>query len=366
MAQVQPALAAIALLALVSACAGDDATAPGPTATLDVVSGNTQTGPINTELPQPLVVRVTDASGHPVQGQIVNFRVTSGGGSMFAGAGSTNAQGIVQDRWTLGPDVGQQTAEARAVDNKTGAPIVFATFTATATGAGGGSGAPRFTVVGGNGQVAEVGTHIPEPVVFLAKDQNAAPVPGFTFTLRSLTCYSVDYSCSSYPGDDQLTNPTLITGTDGTATFTGWTLGTTTNIKCLGIYPGVSQPKFVDDDGLNEVCAVAEPGPPAQVVKRSPDNQLGLAGTTLLNMGVTVKDRYGNAVGCWWQTTACFDPNAPEVQVTFTPSAGGQASPSQATTERGVAYTNWTITSGTNTLTITVGTLSTTYAATGN
>jgi len=40
-------------------------------------------------------------------------------------------------------------------------------------------------------------------------------------------------------------------------------------------------------------------------------------------------------------------------------------SPSQATTERGTAVTDWTIATGPNTLTISVGNLSITYSATG-
>src|SRR5687767_9413416 len=75
----------------------DDARVP---ASLDIVAGNEQEGVVGTELGNPLVVRVEDASGNPVAGQVVNFRVTAGGGSVFAGAGITNAQGTVQERWT--------------------------------------------------------------------------------------------------------------------------------------------------------------------------------------------------------------------------------------------------------------------------
>src|SRR5688500_17550568 len=71
-------------------------------ASLDIVSGDEQDGVVGTELSNPLVVRVEDANGMPIIGQLVNFRITSGGGSVFAGSGLTNALGIVQDRWTLG------------------------------------------------------------------------------------------------------------------------------------------------------------------------------------------------------------------------------------------------------------------------
>jgi hypothetical protein len=84
-----------------------------------------------------------------------------------------------------------------------------------------------------------------------------------------------------------------------------------------------------------------------------------------LSIGVTVEDQFGNAVGCWGTTSVCGDPNAPEVQVTFAPSAGGSVAQSQATTDRGTAGTDWTIAAGANTLTITVGSLFVTYTATG-
>src|SRR5439155_574668 len=75
---------------------------------------------------------VEDSRGHAVKGQIVNFVVVSGGGSVFAGAAISGGDGIVQERWTLGLS-GPQQVEARAVDNGTGAKLTFAIFTATLT-----------------------------------------------------------------------------------------------------------------------------------------------------------------------------------------------------------------------------------------
>jgi alpha-tubulin suppressor-like RCC1 family protein len=126
-------LQALTLLGIVSC--GDESTNPGPSgpiASLEVVTGNGQVGTANQELPSPLVVEARDDGGLPVVGQLINFRVVEGGGSMFAGAGITNAEGRVQDRWTMGPGAGApNVAEARAVDPETGEPIVFARFTAT-------------------------------------------------------------------------------------------------------------------------------------------------------------------------------------------------------------------------------------------
>lgn len=117
-------------------CAESTSTGIGlgvPPVHLDVLAGNHQSAPAGTELPAPLVVRVTDENGDPAGGRIVNFRVTAGGGEVFAGVALTDSRGIAQEWWTLGPTPGSpQEVEARAVDGETGDPLVFATFEATA------------------------------------------------------------------------------------------------------------------------------------------------------------------------------------------------------------------------------------------
>ena len=71
-------------------------------AQVQIVSGDDQDAVVGTELPNPAVVRVVDEDGRPIRGQLVNFRVTSGGGSVFSGSALTNANGEAQERWTLG------------------------------------------------------------------------------------------------------------------------------------------------------------------------------------------------------------------------------------------------------------------------
>src|SRR5437899_2574720 len=126
-------LARIAGLLVLTSCntVVDTGQPVGPLS-LSVVSGNNQSGPPGTELPNPIVALVEDSRGHAVKGQIVNFVVVSGGGSVFAGAAITGGDGIVQGRWTLGAS-GPQRVEARAIDNATGAKLTFAIFTATLT-----------------------------------------------------------------------------------------------------------------------------------------------------------------------------------------------------------------------------------------
>ncbi len=91
--------ARIAGLLVLASCAAPVGTdQPAGPLSLSVVSGDNQTAPPGTELPNPIVALVQDSRGHAVRGQIVNFVVVSGGGSVFAGAAISGGDGIVQRR----------------------------------------------------------------------------------------------------------------------------------------------------------------------------------------------------------------------------------------------------------------------------
>jgi hypothetical protein len=109
---------------------GATGTAPPPVPTqIALVSGNGQTGTVNTALAAPLVVKVGDASNVGVSGVTVNWAVTAGGGAVAAATSLTNASGQAQIAWTLGSTVGAQSATA-TVNGLTGSPV---TFSATGT-----------------------------------------------------------------------------------------------------------------------------------------------------------------------------------------------------------------------------------------
>jgi hypothetical protein len=116
--------------ALLSACDLPAGPEISPELSLAIVSGDSQIGAPGTELPLPLTAVVQDARGRPVRNQLVNFQITAGGGSVFAGAAVSDRDGVVREWWTLGPEPGVNTLEARAVHPATGEKLVFATFTA--------------------------------------------------------------------------------------------------------------------------------------------------------------------------------------------------------------------------------------------
>ena len=99
---------------------------PKPTA-VAVATGNTQTGPAGSPLAQPVTFRVTAADNQADVGVPVSFAIASGGGSLGASTGTTDANGLVAVTWTLGATAGPQSMTA------TVAGLTPATATATAT-----------------------------------------------------------------------------------------------------------------------------------------------------------------------------------------------------------------------------------------
>ena len=96
--------ASLLLVTVLAACDGDGPTdsTPGTPASVKATAGDGQSGTVGAQLPAALSVTVTDASGKPVAGYPVGFRVLSGGGTLSDGAVVTSAGGTAATRWTLG------------------------------------------------------------------------------------------------------------------------------------------------------------------------------------------------------------------------------------------------------------------------
>src|SRR5947208_1319022 len=202
----------LGLLFLAIGC-GPDATAPsdlGPIS-LSVVSGNGQSGVVGTELTQPLVIKATDSKGIVQGGLTVNFRVTSGGGSMYAGTAATDSKGIADDYWTLGTSTAQtQRVEVRAVLSS-GQKQVYGTFTATPLP----GPAAQIAIGAGNQQSAHPASTVPIAPAVRVTDQYGNPVPNVTVTFTPAA------------GSGSVTSGTPKTDANGTATVGSWTLGST-------------------------------------------------------------------------------------------------------------------------------------------
>jgi Bacterial Ig-like domain (group 1) len=99
--------------AALAACGG--ATGPekaGPAAVLTMASGNAQTAPVATLLPDPLVVTVTDAHARPVPGVSVGWSVTSGNGVITPASSVTDVNGDAQAALSVGTLAGNDQVTA--------------------------------------------------------------------------------------------------------------------------------------------------------------------------------------------------------------------------------------------------------------
>lgn len=140
------------------------------TLTLDIVSGNNQSGPVGTALAEPLRVRVRDAvTNATVPNATVEWLVVSGDGSLSATSARSDASGIAEAIWTLGPKSGQHEVDAKAGVNT-------ARFVAFAVGP---RGEARIELVSGNNQVGQAGNTL-QPFVVRVTSLTGAPVEGVT------------------------------------------------------------------------------------------------------------------------------------------------------------------------------------------
>jgi len=175
-----PLLAVVIVMA--SSCGGGSSRAPAsPTpktlSSINISSGNNQTAAVGTELPNPLIATILDNQGKPLAGQTVNFKVTTGSGTVFAGAATSDSTGTIRERWTLGTVAGDQTLEVRAIDSN-GAALVYATFHATAV-----AGTPMNIKV--TPQITTPTQLLPVPVIITISDTYGNPNIGLAVSLTA-------------------------------------------------------------------------------------------------------------------------------------------------------------------------------------
>jgi len=185
-------------------------TTPRPRIT--AVSGVGQTAEIRTELPQPLGVQVLDATGSPVVGVPVVFRVTTGDGSLDDGLRSavltSDGLGRAEIDFTLGSRAGVAVNRVRVTAVGFPGEVIFSpTSTAIA--------AASINPVSGDNQRGAVGAPLAEPLVVVVTDAGQNPVEGAPIVFEVLA------GDGSIEGASQAT---VATDPDGRAAAE-WTLG---------------------------------------------------------------------------------------------------------------------------------------------
>jgi hypothetical protein len=170
----------------------ETATGDAP-ANVGVFSGNNQSAPVNTALPQPLVVQVNDQGGNPVAGVSVTFSAPSG--TLSSASANTNTSGQASVNYTTGGSVGTVTITA-AVNGLNTQITVNVTAGAPAT----------VTISGGNNQFAPAGATLPQALSVVVADQYGNPVSGI----------AVNFSDNGAGGLFSFANP-VTTDSSGTA-----------------------------------------------------------------------------------------------------------------------------------------------------
>ena len=176
---------AVAVSSLIGGCKG--ATDPGPGAPTGIIiaSGNNQEAAAGTRLAQPIMVRVTDAKGHGVPNQGVEFDITSGyGGQLTAVSTVTNDQGVAGATWTLGWSIAeQQRVRVTRINASTGLPADSVIFRAIAHA----GAAARIVAYQGDGQSGFELQRLSDSLVAVTTDAygNVVPNVPVTFTVLS-------------------------------------------------------------------------------------------------------------------------------------------------------------------------------------
>lgn len=322
----------LAGLPLLFACGGDNLTLPseGQPAHIEILDGDAQIGPVKSELDKPLLVKVTDSQGRPVEGVTVEFVLE--GGLISPTTSATNARGEAQTSIELGTQVGTLTGQARVPVDEGRTPVAVR-FTAIARP----SDAAGIVYVSGDEQSAPVGTMLSLPLVVQVNDGFGNPVSGVTVEWSAEDGGSVS-EISTVTGENGQTSVTRTLGSNA---------GQQRTLANVGDLAG-SPVTFTH---------TATAGSASSVTIRSGNNQDAPAGSELPQpLVVRVLDEQGNPIvgrAVSWVVGA----------------GGGSAAPETSNTgPDGQASTRWTLGSapGNNTLNAVVsGVGNVTFNATG-
>jgi hypothetical protein len=154
---------------------------------LSTVSGNNQSAPINTLLPQPLVVHAADSLGRPLQTIALTFAVAKSDGTLTAGQQQgrtlilqTDANGNASVQFQLGSRNGVGINQVAVTSPGFMGQVVFSADSVVGTASG-------IHTVSGEMQTGAVGEALGEPLVAIVMDTGGNPVANVpvTFTVQA-------------------------------------------------------------------------------------------------------------------------------------------------------------------------------------
>ena len=145
------------------------------TTSMQVVSGNGQTGTPGSTLPTPLTVRLSSPNNTALPGYGISFLVLSGNGHVTTSTAVTDGTGQASTQLVLPATPGVVTILACQFNNGGGECAPDALFTETATGP---AATNSLTIVSGNNQTLPINTTSAPLIVQLTA--NGTPVPNAT------------------------------------------------------------------------------------------------------------------------------------------------------------------------------------------
>ena len=289
---------------------GGDSTAPAIPTEISKAAGDAQSGSSLVSEPESLAVKVLDKNDSPVQGVVITWASTLGGGSLSPSSSVTNEVGLAKSLWTLGPSPAGSIQKATA-SLPSGDSVEF---TATSFIS------PDVIVqkISGDNQTATVGNLLPDSIFVVVKLPSGAGVPNARVSFTAHNSGAVPYPYEA------------ITDANGRAGAL-WGLGVYagTDSLTVSLWPG----NFQNFQPTKQVTftATALPGPPRAIFAYPccATYSAAVGSPVPDSMAVIVYDGSRNLV-------------SDGVQVEWTP-IWGSVRPMVSTTINGIAKTQWTL-----------------------
>ncbi len=240
------------------------------------VSGDGQLGIVGNTLGTPLIVQVVDTNGAPVEGVLVNFAVTGGGGSVGSATVYSDTNGIASTTFTLGMTSGTSNNTVVASAFVPGNPNSYTFYASADPGI-----AAKLGVQTQPSTNAVAGVAFATQPVIRIEDVNGNLIAG-----DNTTVVTVARGTGTGTGATGLQGTLNVTAVNGIVTFTNLSYNKAEMINLVFTASGLT--------GTNSVNIVVDP---ATVTQLAFTTQPGSARTdSILNPQPVVKseDQFGN------------------------------------------------------------------------
>lgn len=238
-----------------------------PASKMIVGTGAAQTGAVNAPLADSVVLRTLAADDVPVAGVIVSFAVASGGGSLSTITDTSDVNGNVSTKWTLGAALGAQGITATA-SGLTGSPLAI-----SATGV---AGPPTRLEITTQPATAIAGSALTPALVVQARDAFGNVASSFTGNVSVAVLG---------------TQPPALTGTAAVAAVNGVATFSDLSIAVVGTYMLTVTSGTLTPDSSSNITI--NPATASQLALSAQPPDTAVAGTAFA-VAVQARDAFSN------------------------------------------------------------------------